>query len=228
MAETLESYLARQFRDVAEDGKSTRTIRLVVAESGQTWERWDSPLRESEGGPGVQKIADEIVELSRSYKEGFPAGAVVMMAVVAEDASGNERARHLIKVTGENKQAKSTLLGGDTSQAEANKLFVETCKTLLQVQSSQITVMGTQIKTLLETIQTLALNSVNADLKNAEDAKNKVAQGEQLDPHTKFVLEKLAEIAEPFAKYVGPSLAKSLAGAPAPAPPPPPIGGPNN
>ena len=223
MAETLESFLARQLRDVSEQGKSCRTIRLMVADSGQTFDRWDAPLRAQEGGPGPEKLAEEIIEICLSYADSFPAqGGPVMMAIVAEDVDGNERGRHLRKVTGTNRNGKTTMLGGDMSIAEGARIHVETTKSLLGAATAQNNLLVAQVKTLIEQTHALMLMGINDKMRQIEDQADRVSNGTEIDPQTKYVLEQLGKIAGPFAELVGPHLINKLASAPGPAPSPTP------
>lgn len=205
MAETLEAFLKRQLRNVDESGKSAAIVRLVVAESGQQFDSWPAPLREEEGGPGPEKMGAEIEELCHGYGESFPSGKQFQMVVVVEDRTGNERGRYIKTVFGKNASAKAGVLGGDMSIAEGARVHVETTKGLLNTMVANYNVMGQQLKAQMESNQVLMMLLMNERL----TAANSPGAPTEIDPHVKFVMEKMGEAAGPLAEFAMKLLEKS-------------------
>lgn len=168
MAESLEAFLERALRTVEESGKSTRAIRLTVAETGETFERWDSPLTKEAGGPGPAKLAEDIEDLIRSYAESFPAKSQVQMAIIAEDGEGSAKSRHIRTVRGTNQEAKRSILGGDTSLAEGARIHVETTRSLLNTMVANYNLLGQQVKAQMDTNAALMSLLLSERLEHAE------------------------------------------------------------
>ena len=205
MAETLESFLDRQLRVVDESGKNTRTIRLCVADTGETFERWDSPLRVEEQGPGAERLAHDIEELVRGYAETFPAKSRVQMKIVAEDGEGSARGIHVKTVAGTNQDAKRSILGGDTSLAEGARIHVETTRHLMNSMVSHINLLSQHNLQQMQQNQQLMLMLANERLEAAQNVDDSKAQQEQMMD----ILGRLSQGAGPLVQLIVDGMVKN-------------------
>lgn len=150
MAESLEMWMGRMLRDVDEDGCQTASIHLQAGDGGQTWDRWDKPLRESENGPGPAALAHLIEEVISNAAEDWPAKKDHLVMLVALDGNGNDRGRWSKHIKGRSKTANVTMLASESVQhASAMQMHTETTKTLLGSANHQIQLQHKTIEMLL-------------------------------------------------------------------------------
>lgn len=207
MAETLEAWLTRQLRSVSEDGKSTRAIRLCAGDGGETWERWDAPLRKEEGGPGPEKLAEIIEEVIRGSAEEWPAKSTVQIMIAAEDGEGIVRAKRLQSVRGKSQTSNGAALGGEALQhAEASRAHADTTKTLLAIAQTQNKGLAEHNQNLMEKLEILIEKLLNEKLEHMmESAANAEGGKPVLDEElTKAFLDKLGPLAEMLINTYGP------------------------
>lgn len=220
MAESLEAFLSRQFREVTEEGATTTRITLGVDETGKVFDTWYGPFLEQQGGPGAAALADEIEELCKGYADSFPSRpGGILMAIIAYDSSGKDRGTHHRKVHGTNKDGKASVLGGDSSMADGVRILVETMNQLLKASTSQTTALGQQNKQLMDHVQALMLVNINDKLQMMEETQARVEGGAELDPQTKYVMEQLGKIAGPMVETFGPAIIEAMSKRSTPAAP---------
>lgn len=196
--ETIEAWVTRQLREVAEDGKSVRSIRITSGEEGRQWERFDAPLREEEGGPGPAKLAEMIEELIKGFSEEWPAKRTVQVHITAYDAEGLEKSTYPKSVRGRSATAKDSVLGGEAlGIAQASLVHTEATKALLTLQMTQNKAIANQLATSYETnnflIEKLVEEKIDRalqDQSNAPDVAEKLAESlaEQLGPLSEMIL----------------------------------------
>lgn len=199
MAESLEAWITRQLRLVEESGKSTRAFRLCAADTGKTWERFDSPLRlEEEGGLGPAKLAEEMELVIRNTSEEVPARTTFQVSVVAEDGEGLERATFVKSVRGRSTTANGAILGGEHMHlAQAGQVHTEITKSLLGMQHTvnaslqkQNERQTEQINFLIETLTEKRIEKALNDEEQKEDVAEKMthALSEQVGPLMEMVM----------------------------------------
>lgn len=146
MAISIEAWLGRQFQAVDEDGSAVRRVRLVAGDGGMTWEIWDGPFQPVQAA----KIAAEMEEVLSSLAEEWP-NRPVQVLLVAEDARGDERARHPKTIRGKQKSANPGLMGGESSHlASSFEAQAQTMKNILGSANSQLEVQRMALKDLSE------------------------------------------------------------------------------
>ena len=202
MAEPLEMWLTRQLREVEEDGRSTKTIKLIAGE--RPWERWDAPLLEEHGGPGPRKLAELIEELLKAIAEEAPARQGVPCMVLALDGKGEERATWLktVKGTAKGNGSANSFSSEAMNYAEAGKVHMQTTKELLQMQNATLANAFKQNAQLMESNQALTQMVVNMNVQNAL-TKQEFQPGLN-EEIVKSLAEKVPQLLELFGAMVQP------------------------
>lgn len=159
MAEALEQWIERQLRVVDDDGRSCASIELRAGQGGVIWDRWDSPLRKEDGGPGPVALAALIDEVIDAAQEDWPAKQAITVMLIALDKQSNDRGRWTKTVKGKNSNANQGMMASESVQhAHAMAAHVETTQTLLKASNTQVALMMQINQTLAENWQrTLAL-----------------------------------------------------------------------
>lgn len=159
MAEALEQWIERQLRVVDDDGRSCASIELRAGQGGVIWDRWDSPLRKEDGGPGPVALAALIDEVIDAAQEDWPAKQAITVMLIALDKQANDRGRWTKTVKGKNSNANQGMMASESVQhAHAMAAHVETTQTLLKASNTQVALMMQINQTLAENWQrTLAM-----------------------------------------------------------------------
>lgn len=206
MAQTLESWLERQFQIVEEDGVNTSQLILQCGDGGQVWDRWDRPFRKEEGGPGAYALAQLINEVIDGAAEEWPASRSHQVMITALDKNGADRGRFVKSVKGKSKTASHTMLASESVQhAAAMQSQVETVKVLLSAANNQIQLQQQTIEGLLRNVGTLTAlvceNKVEQAL--AKEVQDNETQKEMWDLAKKVAPDVLTLIGNHVASKKG-------------------------
>jgi len=180
MAETIEMWLTRQLRDVEEDGKETATIQLVAGDANSVLDRWDKPLRHSEGGPKIRELTELIQEIISSNAETWSAKRTHAVTVIALDGHGIERARYPLQVRGKSQSAQANMNASESVQhASAMQAHVETMRTLLGAATHQNQLLSEQNEKLMHTVTTLTGQLLSQKIEKALEKEEKTTEMQQ-------------------------------------------------
>lgn len=200
MAESLETFLARQLRTVEQDGRQCERIKLILVDDAgdelpDAFETWDRPF------PPAEEFAETINALCDGHAEDFPRGQVVLFHVVSEDAHGTRRGKHNRRTRGMSETAKR-VPGGPAAITDGVHAIVRATKELIAMNTQQTALFANQSKAIMENQQALILTLQNERLTRAEEDGARLAAAKEAPQSTEQTMELVGAVLERMSPLV--------------------------